>query len=160
MKTTYLCEPHDPCSAFLPGVGEVSVAQQEQMHGDAEADVHVDGDGLAGAGVVVHQDHRHHPAAPLVRLVRVHDAGVGRLLGEEHAHHRDVQHRQPEVDRGEVLVLLHEEIGPVADVEVGHDEGQLAQGEEEGGNAVVREIAEVQLARPWYGLVVVPLKEF
>ena len=67
-----------------------------------------------------------------------------------------VKHRKPEVDWCKILVLLHEEVGPVADVEVGHNESQLAQGEEEGGRAVVRKVAEGQLTRPWYCLIVVP----
>ena len=50
------------------------------------------------------------------------DAGVAGLLVEEDPHHRDVEHRQPEVDRREVLVLLHEEVCSVTDVEVGDDE--------------------------------------
>ena len=111
-------------------------------------------------GHVVDEDHQLHPPLPLVRLVPVHHRRVARLLVEEDAQHSHVEDGQPEVDGGEVLVLLHEEIGPVADVEVGHDEGQLAQGEEEGGNAVVWEIAEVQLARPWYGLIVVPVRKY
>ena len=141
-------------------MSEVAVAGEEEIRGDENSHVHVDRDGGGGAGHVVDKDHQLHPPLPLVRLVPVHHRRVARLLVEEDAQHSHVEDGQPEVDGGEVLVLLHEEIGPVADVEVGHDEGQLAQGEEEGGNAVVWEIAEVQLARPWYGLVVVPLKEF
>ena len=105
---------------------------------------------------MVDKDHQLHPAFPLIRLVPVHHCRVARLLIEEDAQDGHVEDGQPKVDWCEVLVLLHEEVGPVADVEVGDNEGQLAQGEEEGGCAVVRKVAEGQLARPWYCLIVVP----
>ena len=105
---------------------------------------------------MVDKDHQLHPAFPLVRLVPVHYCRVARLLIEEDAQDGHVEDGQPKVDRGEIFVLFHEEVGPIADVKVGHDEGKLAQGKEEGGNAVVGKVAKVQLARPWYRLIVVP----
>ena len=81
------------------------IPEEEEVHRDAEPDVHVDRDRGAGPRVVVHQDHltimtisdasdnhndndahHHHPAPPLVSLVPVHDAGVGGLLCEENSH--------------------------------------------------------------------------
>ena len=105
---------------------------------------------------MVDEDHQLHPAFPLVRLVPVHHCRVARLLIEEDAQDGHVEDGQPKVDWSEVFVLLHEEVCPVADVKVGHDEGKLAQGKEEGGNAVVGKVAEVELTGPWYRLIVVP----
>jgi hypothetical protein len=73
----------------------------------------------------------------------MHYAGVAGLLVEEEPQNGQVQDREPEADRREVLVLLHEEVGPVADVEVGHDQGQPGQGEEEAGQAVGGQTAAV-----------------
>ena len=105
---------------------------------------------------MVDEDHQLHPAFPLVRLVPVHHCRVARLLVEEDAQDGHVEDGQPKVDWREIFVLLHEEVCPVADVKVGNDEGQLAQREEEGGNAVVGKVAKVELTRPWYRLIVVP----
>ena len=71
-------------------------------------------------------------------------AGVAGLLVEEEPEYTEVEDRQPEVDRGEVLVFLHEEVGSVADVEVGHDEGQPGQREHEVGEGVARNIPGAQ----------------
>ena len=84
-------------------------------------------------------------------------AGVAGLLVEEEPEYGEVEHRQPEAHRGEVLVLLHEEVGPVADVEVGQDNRQPGQREHQAGQAVVAgaavatAAAEAQLL--WTGLL-------
>ena len=44
--------------------------------------------------------------------IPVKDASVAGLLVEEEAEDGQVEDGQPEVDRGEVLVLLHEEVRP------------------------------------------------
>ena len=59
-----------------------------------------------------------------------------------------VEHGKPEVDWCKVLVLLHEEVGPVADVEVADDDPELGEAEDEVGEVVDREVALPQLARP------------
>ena len=97
---------------------------------------------------MVDHDQHHHPAPPLLRHVAVHDdAGAG-LLVEEDAHHRDVEDGQPEVDWREVLVLLHEEVGSVTDVEVGDDEREFRHPQYQTGQVVEREVALQQLPRP------------
>ena len=50
------------------------------------------------------------------------NTGVAGLFVKEQPHHHHVQDRKPEVDWGKVLVLLHEEVGSVAHVEVGEDD--------------------------------------
>ena len=57
MSCFYLDQPGDPCPPLLPGEGEVLIPEEEEVHGDTESDVHVDGDRGAGPRVVVHQDH-------------------------------------------------------------------------------------------------------
>ena len=113
---------------------------------------------------LTHEAHHHHPAPPLVSLVPVHDAGVGGLLSEEEAHnlaillmqrhslssgdtHRNVENWEPKVDGSEVLVFFHEEVGPIADVEVGNDEPELGEAEKEVRDVVDGEAALPQLAR-------------
>ena len=59
-----------------------------------------------------------------------------------------VEHRKPKVDWCEVLVLLHKEVGPVADVEVADDDPELGEAEDEVGEVVDGEVAVPQLARP------------
>ena len=59
-----------------------------------------------------------------------------------------VEHRQPEVDWCEVFILLHEKVGPVADVEVAHNDSELGEAEDEVGEVVDGEVALPQLARP------------
>jgi len=54
-------------------VAEMSVAGQEQIRRDHDADLHVDGEYLAGAGQVVDQYQQLHPALPLVRLISTQD---------------------------------------------------------------------------------------
>ena len=66
----------------------------------------------------------------------------------------NVEHRQPEVDWCEVLVLLHEEVGPVADVEVTDYESELGETEDEVGQVIHWEVALPQLA--WSGQKPVP----
>ena len=46
-----------------------------------------------------------------------------------------------------------EDVVPVADIEVGDNEGKLGQGEEEGGDIVGGNVAEVELAGMGQGLV-------
>ena len=46
------------------------------------------------------------------------DAGVAGFLVEEEAEDGEVEDRQPEVDRREVFVLLHEEIGPARKIKI------------------------------------------
>ena len=67
----------------------------------------------------------------------------------------NVKHGQPEVDWCEVLVLLHEEVCPVADVEVAHDDPELGEAEDEVCQVVDREVALPQLA--WPGQQPVPV---
>ena len=82
----------------------------------------------------------------MIGLEPVEDAGVAGLLVEEEAEDGEVEDGQPEAHRGEVLVLLHEEVGAVADVEVGHDEGEPGQREHKVGEAVAGQAAaEAQL---------------
>ena len=136
----------------MPGVGEVCVAEEEEVHGDAESDVHVDRHRLTRTWtvwlkeevlrfsvvtcVVIDEYDHHHPASPLINLVLVHDLGVARLLAEEDADDADVEDGEPEVDWGEVLVFFHEEVGSVADIEVADDDGELANTEDEVCNSV------------------------
>ena len=58
----------------------------------------------------------------LIIILHVENTGVAGLFVKEQPHHHHVQDREPEVDWGEILVLLHEEVGPVAHVEVGQDD--------------------------------------
>ena len=152
----HLDQPDDAGVAPRPEVSKVSVSGEEKIRGDKNPNVHVNRDRGRGSGHVVDQDDELHPTFPLVGLVSVHHCSVAGLLVEEDAEDGHVEDGQPKVDWCEVLVLLHEKVGPVADVEVGDNEGQLAQREEEGGRAVVRKVAEGQLTRPWYCLIVVP----
>ena len=62
---------------------------------------------------------------------------IAGLFVKEESNDAEIQHRQPEVHRSKVLVLLHEKVCAVADVEVGHDKGQLGQWEEEVREGVV-----------------------
>ena len=66
-----------------------------------------------------------------------------------------VEHGKPEVDWCKVLVLLHEEVGPVADVEVADDDPELGEAEDEVGEVVDGEVALPQLA--WPGQQPVPV---
>ena len=87
---------------------------------------------------------------PLVSLIPMEQARSLGLLGKEEADDEDVQHGKPKHEVGKVsgincvpiyspirlmiddpLVLLHEEVGPVADVKVGDDDAQLGHGPEE-----------------------------
>ena len=83
------------------------------------------------------------------------DAGVAGFLVEEEAEDGEVEDRQPEVDRREVFVLLHEEVCPVADVEVADDDPELGEAEDEVGEVVDGEVAVPQLA--WPGQQPVPV---
>jgi hypothetical protein len=85
------------------------------------------------AGLLIEEEPQN---GQVLLLLPVQYAGVAGLLIEEEPQNGQVEDREPEADRCEVLVLLHEEVGPVTDVKVGHDQGQPGQGEEEVGQAV------------------------
>jgi len=84
----------------------------------------------------------------ILKIQPMKDAGVAGLLVEEEAEDGEVEDGEPEAHRREVLVLLHEEVGAVADVEVGHDEGEPGEGEDQLGEASAGEGgAQAQLPR-------------
>ena len=80
---------------------------------------------------MINENDHHHPASPLISLVSVHDDSVAGLLTEEDSNDADIKDRQPEVNWGEVLVLLHEEVSSVTEIEVANDDGELGHTEDE-----------------------------
>lgn len=80
---------------------------------------------------MINENDHHHPASPLISLVSVHDDSVAGLLTEEDSNDADIKDRQPEVNWGEVLVLLHEEVSSVTEIEVANDDGELGNTEDE-----------------------------
>jgi hypothetical protein len=68
---------------------------------------------------------------PLVRLVAVQHLRVPTVLGEKQPQRENVAERQPEARLREVLVLLHEEVGAIAEEEVRHDDAHARQRDEQ-----------------------------
>lgn len=52
------------------------------------------------------------------------------VFGEEESQHKHITQGDPEAELGVVFVLLHEEVGSVAQVEIGHDDGQRRNGKQ------------------------------
>ncbi len=143
---TYLEKPHEGKVSLLPVEGEMAISRQEDVSRNNHSEVHVDGYDFARSGHVVDEDHKLHPAFPLVSLISMQDLKTHddfsqprrnldfmvscdmntdlrelALRSEEDAQGKQVTKGQPKVEVCEVLVVLHEHGSPVADEHIEHD---------------------------------------
>lgn len=108
----------------MPHVAEVTVTGQKYVSADQHFDLHVDGRDAIGTRQVVDENDQLHPTLPFVSLVAMQDFGEAAVLSKEKPKHEDVAHRDPEAELRVVFVLFHEEVGAIAKIEIGHNNGQ------------------------------------